>query len=190
MFSKCICHCLCLCICLYICLFVSQGSHASSLWSNVSNVSISLHNLNSSQNVFVFIIVSIFVYLLVRSCLLFTLIQGHRSLESVFWCISLNVFKFVVNYMLKHIDKTTLCFINKDCVERKEFYFDLNVKLNLSSLSLRWALVLWPGTFDNKPLHIFNPIFVGIQENLIFYSKSPVTDSVRSIVHSSRSSLV
>ena len=92
--------------------------------------------------------------------------------------------------MLKHIDKTTLCFINKDCVERKEFYFDLNVKLNLSSLSLRWALVLWPGTFDNKPLHIFNRIFVGIQENLIFYSKTPVTDSVRSIVHFSGSSLV
>ena len=32
--------------------------------------------------------------------------------------------------------------LSKDFVEIKEFYFDLNLKLNLSSLSLRWALVL------------------------------------------------
>ena len=30
----------------------------------------------------------------------------------------------------------------QDFGERKEFYFDLNVKLNLSSLSLRWAIVI------------------------------------------------
>ena len=29
--------------------------------------------------------------------------------------------------------------LSRDFVEIKEFYFDLNVKLNLSSLSLRWA---------------------------------------------------
>ena len=91
-FSKCLCHCLCLCLCLCHCLFVGQvmsphHSDKMSQWSEVSWVALS----GSSPNVFVFVFVIVFifviVFLLVRSCLLITLIKGlkgHKSLGSLF----------------------------------------------------------------------------------------------------------
>ena len=59
--------------------------------------------------------------------------------------------------------------LKRKFVERKEFYFDLNVKFNFSSLSLRWAVLLWPSTFDNIPLHcrpLFYQISQGIKQHL------------------------
>ena len=80
------CHCLCLCICLYHRLFVGQViSHPHpdqmSHRSQVSRVALWW----CSQNVFVIVFAFVFViiFLLVRSCLLITLIKCLKGNESL-----------------------------------------------------------------------------------------------------------
>ena len=64
-----------------------------------------------------------------------------------------------------YFDQGWSAILKRKFVERKEFYFDLNVKFNFSSLSLRWAVLLWPGTFDNIPLHC-RPLFYQISQGI------------------------
>ena len=64
-----------------------------------------------------------------------------------------------------YFDQGWSAILKRKFVERKEFYFDLNVKFNFSSLSLRWAVLLWPGTFDNIPLHC-RPLFYQISQKI------------------------
>ena len=78
----CLCLCICHCICLCHCIFVGQvmAAHHSDQMSQRSQVS-KVTLLGCSLNVFVF------VFLLVRSCLLITLIKclkGQKSLGLLF----------------------------------------------------------------------------------------------------------
>ena len=90
--SLCHCFCLCICRCLFLCRCIFDGqiifSHHSEQMSQRPQVS-KIALWRCSLNVFVIVIVVAFVFLLIRSCFLITLInclKGYKCLRCVCVC--------------------------------------------------------------------------------------------------------